>query len=86
MHYTEGDHIKVTDSALVAYLAVQGHKHSSIETIVHQALFVFPCSIEVEQDIADFYRNSGRFLEYHKHYRQVLRDIAIAFREHRDAK
>jgi hypothetical protein len=81
MHYTENGFVKVTDSALVSYLTVKGYTYSKIEIINGQALFLFPQATILDKDIADFYRNDGKFLQFHKSYRQVLRDIAQANRE-----
>lgn len=81
MHYTENGFVKVTDSALVSYLTVKGYTYSKIEIVNRQALFLFAHSVALDKDIADFYRNAGDFLHFHKSYRQVLRDIAQANRE-----
>jgi hypothetical protein len=81
MHYTENGFVKVTDSALVSYLTVKGYTYSKIEIINGQALFLFTQSSILDKDIADFYRNAGDFLKFHKSYRQTLRDINNAVRE-----
>jgi hypothetical protein len=81
MHYTENGFVKITDSALVSYLMVKGYTYSKIEIINGQALFLYPHTAILDKDIAEFYRNAGNFLKFHKSYRQTLRDINNAVRE-----